>query len=119
MVLNIFKVRYEWYDGDSGETLLAREATKEQFEKDLSQAKEFAENLKGIADGPILGSGYSTECLPEYYSKIIWFLLEKKGYSECQYNESVDYYVDDHSETSIGIQKRIKKTEWEKMNGSA
>ncbi len=118
MDLNIFKIRYEWYEGDNGETLLAKEVTKEQFEKDLSEARDFAENLKGkeVKEGSYLGKGYSIECLPEFYVQIIWFLVEKKGYSECQYNESEDYYVDDDSEKKIGLQKRVKKTELERIN---
>jgi len=118
MELKIFKIRYEWYEEDRGETLLAKDVTKEQFEKDLIEARDFAESLKGkeIREGSTLGKGYSTECLPEFYSQIIWFLTENKGYSECQYSESEDYYVDDDSEKKIGLQKRMKKTEWERIN---
>lgn len=113
--LNIFKIRYEWYEGDCGETLLAKDTPKEQFEKDLIEAKNFAENLKGrkINEGSYLGKGYTVECLPEFYEQIIWFLTEKKGYSECMYYDSEEYYVDDGINKEIDIQKRVQKFVWE------
>lgn len=113
--LNIFKIRYEWYEGDFGETLLAKDTTKEQFEKDLVEARDFAESVKGkeLETGSFLGKGYSIECLPQFYAQIIWFLVKKKGYSECQYDEDEEYYVDDDSQKKIGVQKRVKKIVWE------
>jgi len=117
-MIHIFKIRYEWHEGDFGETLLAKDVTKEQFEKDLIEARDFAESLKGkeIKEVSSLGKGYSTECLPEFYAQIIWFLTEKKGYSDCQYDESEEYYIDD-SEKRIGIQKRVKKIGWKRIDG--
>lgn len=117
--INIFKIRYEGYEGEFGEALLAKDATKEQFEKDLFEARDFAESLKGkeVEMGSYLGKGYSTECLPQFYAQIIWFLTEKKGYSESQYNENEEYYVDDDSQKKIGVQKRVKKIVWEDIGG--
>ena len=117
--ISIFKIRYEWYEGDHEEILLAKEVTKEQFEKDLTAAKDFAENLKGKEnkEDSSLRRRYSIECLPDFYLQVIWFLTEKKGYKECQYDESEEYYIEDDSEKTIGIQKRTKKIEWKKING--
>ena len=37
------------------------------------------------------------ECLPEFYEQIIWFLIEKNGYKECQLNENISYIIDDNA----------------------
>ncbi len=113
--MNIFKTEYYWYEGDYGETLLAKDTAKEQFEKDLIEAKNFAESLKGkeIKEGSYLGNGYRIECLPEFYEQIIWFLINKKSYSECKYDNSEEYYVDDGPNKEIDIQKRVQKFVWE------
>lgn len=118
--LNIFKIEYNWYEGEHGETLLIKEVTSEEFEKDLLEAKQFAEKLKGIRikEGEYFGKGYRLECLPEFYGQIIWFLTEKKGYKECQLNKDISYAIDDDFNKEINITKNedmIKKTEvkWE------
>ena len=46
--LNVFKVEYYWYEGEHEETFLAKGVNEEDFEKDLLEAKDFAEKLKGI-----------------------------------------------------------------------
>ena len=117
--MNIFKIVYTWYEGDYGETLLAKEVTEEEFEKDLVEAKKFAEKLIGIKikDGDYLGKGYRVECLPEFYEQIIWFLMEKKSYMDCTLNDETEYFVDDGPRKEISVQKRIQKTTWEEVGG--
>lgn len=111
--INIFKLFYQWYEDDSGETFLGKEVAEEDFEKDLLEAKDFAESLKGIEikDGDYLGKGYSVECLPEYYQQIIWFLTEKKGYLICNIAKDVEYFVDDDSQNKLAIKKYVHKIE--------
>ena len=115
--LNIFKVEYYWYEGEHEETLLIKDIKKEEFEKDLLEAKKFAEKLKGIEikEGEYLGKGYKIECLPEFYEQIIWFLTEKKAYKECQLNEDISYIIDDDSNKEIEITKNEKTTKKTKL----
>jgi hypothetical protein len=103
--MNIFEITYTWYEGEEDKTYLGKEVNKSEFEKDLIKAKEFAKSLLGIEikKGEYLGKGYNTECLPEFYSQIIWFLINKKKYIECFLDDS-DYSVDD-SEDKIIIDK--------------
>ena len=110
--LNIFKVEYYWYEGEHEECLLIKDVEIEEFEKDLSEAKNFAEKLKGIGikEGEYLGKGYKIECLPEFYEQIIWFLTEKKEYKECKLDESISYIIDDNSNKEIDITKNEKIT---------
>ena len=109
---NIFKVEYYWHEGEHEECLLIKDVEIEEFEKDLLEAKDFAKKLKGIEikEGEYLGKGYRTECLPEFYNQIIWFLKEKKEYKECQLNEDIEYIIDDNSNKEIDITKNEKTT---------
>ena len=85
---NIFKIEYHWYEGEHEETLLVKEIEPEKFEEDLMEAKKFAESLIGIEikDYDYLGKGYSTECLPEFYEQILWYLTNKLGYIYCNHD---------------------------------
>lgn len=114
--LNIFKIEYYWYEDEHEETLLIKKVEQEEFEKDLMDAKKFAEKFKGveIKKGNYLGRGYSVECLPEFYEQIIWFLTKKKGYKECFINDRISYIIDDNCDKKINIvksEKIIKKTD--------
>lgn len=111
--LNIFKIEYYWPEDEHEETLLGKNVEREEFEKDIIKAKEFAESLIGkeIKKGEYLGKGYSVDCLPEYYQQMVWFLTTKLGYIECDYDEDITYYVDDSSDKKISIHKSEKKIE--------
>ena len=110
--LNIFKIEYYWYEGDHKETLLVKSTSRNRFEKDLLEAKQFVEKLRGteIKEGEYLGKGYRIECLPEFYEQIIWFLMKKKGYKECQFNEDISYILDDGLNKKINVTKNEKTT---------
>ena len=109
--INIFRIGYTWYEGEHSETLLAKNVERKEFEKDLVKAKNFAVSLIGkkIKKGEYLGKGYRVECLPEYYEQIIWFLIKKLKYMECNYTEDIDYDVCDYSYKEIRINKSEKK----------
>lgn len=114
MEFNIFKVGYHWYEGEHEETLLGKNVGRKEFEKNLSEAKDFAKGLIGkeIKEGDYRGKGYSVECLPEYYQQVIWFLTEKKGYVECEFNEDFSYNVDDSDDgKEVWVRKYEEKTE--------
>ncbi len=108
----IFKIEYDWFEGEHGESLLINKVPKEKFEKDILEAKEFAEKLKEveIKEGEFLGKGYRVKCLPEFYQQIIWFLIEKKGYQECRFDSKVSYVVDDTLNKEISVEKFEKIT---------
>ncbi|MBS3149705.1 hypothetical protein J4455_03370 [Candidatus Woesearchaeota archaeon] len=110
MDFNIFKLEYYWYEGEHEETLLGKNIERVKFEKDLVEAKNFAKSLIGKEhkENDYLGKGYSVECLPEYYKQIIWFLIEKKGYTECYFDEDTSYSIDD---LTNGKEIQIKKYE--------
>jgi len=112
--MKIFKIQYDWYEGEHEETLLGKNVSSEEFEKDLIKAKEFAESLIGkeIKEGKYLGKGYRVSCLPEYYEQIIWFLITKLDYIVCEYNNNIKYVVDDDQDKKIHLSKALKKTEW-------
>lgn len=117
--LNIFKISYQWYEDDHGETLLGKNISKGDFEKDLIEAKKFAESLLGIEIKGLsyLGRGYKIQCLPEYYEQVIWFLTEKKGYIICDVDEDVEYFVDDaDSGKAIIINKKTQEIEWQQLS---
>ncbi len=112
--MEIFKLKYEWYEGDCGEVYLGKDVNQAQFEKDLREAKEFAKSLLGkiVKQGEYLGKGYSVECLPEFYEQVAWFLTNKKGYIRCSLNDS-EYSVEDFHEEKIIIERidrEVKKT---------
>ena len=44
--MNIFKIEYNWYEGEHEEILLAKDTEREQFEKDLLEAKKFCRKTK-------------------------------------------------------------------------
>jgi|SRR3989338_4255392 len=108
---NIFKIQYDWYEGEHNEILVGKAVELQQFEKDLVEAKKFAESLLGkkVKKGEYLGKGYSVECLPEFYEQILWFLVEKLGYKYCDYDTDICYDIDD------GYKKKIKVTKVEKI----
>ncbi|MDD5133575.1 MAG: hypothetical protein PHD81_00565 [Candidatus Nanoarchaeia archaeon] len=116
--LNIFKIEYDWHEGEHEETLLTKEIEREGFEKDLVEAKKFAESLiskKEIKTGEKrLGKGYYMGCTPEYYEQIIWFLINKKGYIECYFDKGVTYFIGDETNKKIEViksEKEIKQIE--------
>jgi len=114
MKFNIFRIEYDWYEGEHEETLLGNNVERKEFEKDLLEAKDFAKSLIGveIKNGDYLGKGYSVECLPEYYQQVTWFLVEKKGYVKCYFDSDIDYSVDDSAnEKEIQVKKHEEKTE--------
>lgn len=96
-LFNIFKVTYSWYEGEYEECLLGKKVSIDEFEKDLTTAKDFAESLIGteIKDHDYLGKGYSVECLPQFYEQILWYLTNKQGYIVCSFNPNIEYDVDD------------------------
>ncbi|RLE45802.1 hypothetical protein DRJ22_03535 [Candidatus Woesearchaeota archaeon] len=110
---NIFRIEYNWYEGEHSETLVGKEVSIEEFEKDLIKAKQFAESLIGkkIKSGEYLGRGYRVECLLEFYEQILWCLTEKLGYIYCYYKEDIYYDIDDLPEKKIQITKFEKKIE--------
>ena len=110
---NIFKVQYDWYDGEHQEILVGKAVEVQQFEKDLAKAKHFAESLRGkeVKKGGYLGKGYSVECLPEFYEQILWYLIEKLGYKYCDYDADAHYDVDDGAGKNIKITKVEKRAE--------
>lgn len=113
-IFRIFKIEYDWYEGEHGETFLGKYVEKEEFEKDLFKAKQFAKSLIGkrVKNYDYLGKGYSVECLPEYYGQIIWFLINKKGYTECYIEEDSTYKIEDHyRKRIIEVIKMDKKIE--------
>ena len=116
MEINIFKLEYDWYEGEHKEILIGKDTSQEQFEKDLNEAKNFAISLIGkeIKNHDYLGKGYSVECLPEYYEQIVWFLINKKGYAECFYDKDISYSVDDSPDKKISVNKyenKVNQTE--------
>tara|TARA_Y100000310_G_C20086521_1_gene536290 strand:- start:18 stop:374 length:357 start_codon:yes stop_codon:yes gene_type:complete len=115
--LNIFKVEYDWYEGEHSEVLVGKNVNQEDFEKDLLKARDFAENLKGkkVESGETLGKCYRVECLPEFYEQILWYLCEKLSYVYCCYDENICYSVDDDFSKRISIIKEVKKTERKEM----
>jgi len=104
---SLFKIEYDWYEGEHGETLVSKNVKAEEFEKDLIEAKDFALSLrdKKISEGNYLGKGYRVECLGEYYEQIIWFLVNKKEYTEIYYDQDIGYKVDDFNSNKIEITK--------------
>ena len=114
MGFNIFKVEYNWYEGEHEEAFLGKSIEREEFEKDLIEAKDFAKSLigKNYKNRVYLGKGYSVECLPEYYEQIIRFLVENKSYVECYFDNKISYSVDDFDDgKKIHISKCEEKTE--------
>ncbi len=111
--LNLFKVEYHWVEGEYNSSLLGKAVEREEFEKDLLKAKEFAQSLMGkeIKGYDYLGVGYTIECLPQFYAQIVWFLIEKLGYLNCRFQESISYDVDDWPDKKIMIHKSEIKTE--------
>ena len=113
--MNIYKIEYYWHEGEHEETFLAKDVSKDEFEKDIIKAREFAESLIGKGmEYDYLGKGYSVECLPQYYRQIIWFLTNKLGYIDCLIDSEISYQIEDY-ENRIIIQKSEKKIETKEL----
>ncbi len=111
---NIFKIEYDWYEGEYYETLIGKRVNIKKFEKDLAEAKRFAEGLIGKkVKKDYLGKGYSVECLPEFYEQILWYLTNKLGYILCDYDNQTSYSIEDSYEMIhvIRVQKKIERKE--------
>ena len=116
-MFNIFKIEYDWYEGEHEETYLGKDIPIEEFEKDLIKAKKFAQSLIGneIKIGKhYLGKGYTIECLPKYYEQIIWFLEYKLRYIKCDIEKNISYNIDsDNNKIYITkSEKEIKRTKF-------
>lgn len=111
----IFKIEYDWYEGEHKETLIGKKVNETKFEKDLTKAKEFAIGLIGIkAKGDYLGKGYNVECLPEFYEQILWYLINQLGYIYCNYDDQTSYTIED-SHKKIYIVKKKSTIERKEM----
>ncbi len=115
--LNIFKIEYDWYEGEHGEVLLGKSVKRKEFEKDLIKAKNFAKSLIGkeIKLGEYLGKGYTVQCLLQYYNQIIWFLEKKLGYIICYLDKNICYSIEDFSENEIYVNKIEDKRKTSKL----
>ena len=117
MALRIFKIQYDWYEEEHEEFLLGKEVEKEEFEKDLIEARIFAENLPEKEEEnheEFLGKCYNIKCLPEMYRQIVWYLTDKRGYTEYSFDEDIKYNISDSGDKEITLTKReteIKNTE--------
>jgi len=111
--LTIFKIEYSWYEGEYSKTYLAKDVDLKTFEKDLIEARNFAQSLIGKeVEHDYLGKGYSVECRPEYYEQIIWYLINKLEYFSCSIEKDVTYDVDDDvTGNNIVINKFVKSIE--------
>ena len=111
MEFKLFKIEYDWCEGDHEEILLGKEVERDEFEKDLVAAKDFAISLLGkeLKEGDYLGKGYHLDCLPEYYEQIIWFLINKKGYIAVSYDSDISYKIVDSNSDKIEA-TRFEKT---------
>jgi hypothetical protein len=48
------------------------------------------------------------------YRQILWFLTEKKGYTDCYFDEDVEYDINDTNDEKIELtrcEKQTKNTE--------
>lgn len=102
--MNIFKINFFWWE-DYGKNLLAKDVTIDEFEKDLIQAKNYAQSLIGFEDDENAIEKYSVECLPEYYDKIIWFLTKKLNYFLCNFDKDKTYYVEEDDKKILILRK--------------
>ena len=72
-----------------------------------------------VKDGDYLGKGYRVGCLPECYRQIIWYLITKLGYYECEFNSLVCYDLDDEGSFEKGkliltkVEKRMEIGKYE------
>ncbi|MBS3167069.1 hypothetical protein J4403_02585 [Candidatus Woesearchaeota archaeon] len=109
--MEVFKLEYNWYEGEHEATLLGKKVEREEFEKDLIKSKEFAEKLVGkkIKEGEYLGKGYRVECLPEYYGQVIWFFTQKLDYVELYFDEDISYDLDNFSNKKLLVTRVEKK----------
>lgn len=115
---NIYKVFYDWYEGEHEEVLLGKKVDTEEFEKNLGEARDFAQNLIGKKRKLMhyLGTGYSVECLPQYYEQILWFLTKKKGYKYCNFDAKVSYKIDDERNgRKIAVKRKEKSVLWQTL----
>lgn len=115
--IRIFRIYYDWYEGEHEETLLGKGVSEEEFEKDMGEAVSFATSLIGkeAEMGDYLGKGYSVECLPEYYEQILWFLTKKKGYINCDFDMKARYQISEGFPDRIIARKRIETLEWKEL----
>lgn len=117
--INLFKIKYQWVEGEYGEALLGKNVEREGFERDLIKARKFSQDLLGkiIRKGNYLGRGYRVECLPEFYEQIVWFMVNKLGYTECHLENITEYEIDDWGDPSkILLRKISEKTEIIELN---
>jgi hypothetical protein len=109
----VFKIEYDWCDGEHEEVFVGKEVSREEFEKDLVKAREFALSLSGkeIEEYDYLGKGYTSECLPQYYKQILWFLETKLGYVCCYVDDTITYGVGTWGEDKLAIERKETKKE--------
>ena len=93
--MNLFKIQYSWYDGDEDEILLAKDATQEQFDKDIMEARDIAQSLIKTSNSMTNIEHYNVECLPSFYQEVIKYLQKQKGYIEISPNDDFHYEVHD------------------------
>ena len=94
--MQLYKISYDYYEGEHEETLLAKDVDKEQFDKDIMEAKDYAQSLIGLKyKKSNFSVPYSVEYLPEFYNKIVDYLETQKGYVEIHTNDDVCYEIDD------------------------
>ncbi|MFA6023498.1 MAG: hypothetical protein WC781_05410 [Candidatus Pacearchaeota archaeon] len=117
--MNIFPFSFIMKNNCEEVMFFAKNVSSSEFEKDLQEAKNFAEELSGkkIVQQKwdmfgFLGKGYFNECLGEYFEQIAWYLQEKKGYISCQIKDNLTYVIrtentEERKEEKIIIEKKL------------
>jgi len=108
MSMQLYKISYDYYEGEHEEILLAKDVETEQFDKDIIEAKDYAQSRIGLKyKKSEYMKPYNVEYLPEFYQTIADYLQEQKGYIEIHTNDDIHYEVDDSGtqEKEISVEK--------------
>jgi len=101
-MMNIYKLRYVWYEGDEGYTYIVTKLSRESFENVLR---------KGIqAINKLTEAEYTIKCLPEGYEKLVAW-LEEHNCLVANYNPNYEYFVDDCKD-GFTVQRRDESYTW-------
>lgn len=108
---NVYKLFYQWYDGDSGESYIATDLDEAGFINLLREASSFVNSFSREDAYSLLSKEelyekklFSVRCLPEYFEHLIRF-LEKNGCEKVKLVKYFSFAAEDDFDRNFRMEK--------------
>ena len=116
-MMNVFKLNYNWYEGEHGDCLVISSLDVPEFEKLLKEGiEEVSKYQEREAGSDLLNvppKTFTVRCLPSAYDFLVEYLEEHDCQIAVPFKYASEYYVDDGNEhDTFKVQRKDTEIEW-------